>query len=127
MLPIQSNSKYLLVLFLFLTKSTIAQTYQWTDSEGKTHFGDRPPQSELSQAINLPQIQSLKFTEVKVKLKRINKTTRKSKKPTMTQCQKIKQSINKLEKALTKRQKASEFDKNNQNLIQLRWRKRKHC
>ncbi|PAV24692.1 uncharacterized protein DUF4124 [Tamilnaduibacter salinus] len=41
-----------LTLCLFPTLAA-AEVYQWTDENGRTHFGDRPPQSQSSKSVSI--------------------------------------------------------------------------
>lgn len=47
------NIRYLSTLLLYLCFShTQAEVYQWTDANGRTHFGDRPPEKIDSKDIS---------------------------------------------------------------------------
>ena len=43
----------LLVLAVMLAGSAAAQVYKWTDSSGKTHYGDRPPEDAKKQELKI--------------------------------------------------------------------------
>lgn len=46
-------TQYLYILAFFLCCShTFADVYQWTDKDGRTHFGDRPPETVDSKDIS---------------------------------------------------------------------------
>ncbi len=42
-----------LCLLLFLSVTASAGIYRWVDENGKTHFGDRPPQTVETENVNL--------------------------------------------------------------------------
>lgn len=44
-----------LLIYLILTLPALAQAevYRWTDAEGRTHFGDRPPTQAASQEVQV--------------------------------------------------------------------------
>jgi len=44
-----------LLIYLILTLPALAQAevYRWVDSEGRTHFGDRPPTQAASQEVQV--------------------------------------------------------------------------
>ena len=46
---------YVIFLSLFYTSPISAGIYRWVDSNGKVHFGDRPPPDEVKKELNLPQ------------------------------------------------------------------------
>lgn len=41
--------KYIILLFLALSVMANAEVYKWTDSNGKTHYGDRPTAGNAKQ------------------------------------------------------------------------------
>ncbi|AZT85450.1 DUF4124 domain-containing protein [Marinobacter sp. NP-4(2019)] len=43
----------LLTLLLLSPTASLAEVYRWTDSEGRTHFGDRPPTQAASQEVQV--------------------------------------------------------------------------
>lgn len=45
--------RVLLVLLLLAAASAGAQVYKWTDSTGKTHYGDRPPEDAKKQELRI--------------------------------------------------------------------------
>ena len=49
-------TKFMLsVLFIMLSNTTFAEIYQWVDENGKTQFGDKPPQAGDFKTIdNIP-------------------------------------------------------------------------
>lgn len=46
---------YLLTLLLF-PLSTTAGVYKWTDANGQTHFGDRPPAEKSAEEVDIDPI-----------------------------------------------------------------------
>ena len=46
-------ARYLCAVFLYLlTSYALSEVYQWTDKNGRTHFGDRPPEKVNSENIS---------------------------------------------------------------------------
>ncbi len=44
------------ILFSVIGGNTIAdEVFRWTDENGVVHFGDRPPEGQKTQTINIPQ------------------------------------------------------------------------
>ncbi|WP_297793396.1 DUF4124 domain-containing protein [uncultured Marinobacter sp.] len=43
----------LLTLLLLSPTTSLAEVYRWVDSEGRTHFGDRPPAQAASQEVKV--------------------------------------------------------------------------
>ncbi len=41
-----------------LCLSVQAEVYRWVDSNGKVHFGDRPPKGQASEMLDLPESKS---------------------------------------------------------------------
>lgn len=42
------------VCTLFLSVAAIADVYKWVDADGKIHFGDKKPQTNKVETLNLP-------------------------------------------------------------------------
>lgn len=52
-MPTLKIARYLYATLLYLLAShTLAEVYQWTDENGRTHFGDRPPKQVDSKNIS---------------------------------------------------------------------------
>ncbi|MBV1911163.1 MAG: DUF4124 domain-containing protein [Kangiellaceae bacterium] len=134
------NRNYLhptrLILVVTLICSSLSLTvsskeiHQWTDSSGRIHFSDMPPQDISSiqfQRTEVQQVKLIKTPEIKfLKMKKVNKS-RKRKTSAVSACSKIKSQISDIEKSLVVKQKAAEFDRKNRQLQQLRWKKIKSC
>lgn len=59
----------LLVLALLLTSITAnADIYRWTDAEGRTHYGDRPPTDGAEKIVEPPPPSDLSPEEANAKL-----------------------------------------------------------
>ena len=48
-----SNSLRLFFLLMFIAGSATAGIYKWVDENGKTHFGDKPPQQSGAEQMEL--------------------------------------------------------------------------
>lgn len=44
---------------MFVPFQLCAEVYQWTDAEGRVHFGDRPPQEAKARELRIQQPQKL--------------------------------------------------------------------
>lgn len=47
------KERTLALLLCLLPAIAGAEVYQWTDENGRTHFGDRPPQSQSSKSVSV--------------------------------------------------------------------------
>jgi uncharacterized protein YdaU (DUF1376 family) len=124
---IVSLVKLLLGVTLYLPlPSESAETYRWVDSSGKVHFSDREPLNQKSASIDIEQIKTLKFSQIKSRPHK-QKKAKKRAQNTTSKCSTLKQQIAKLESSLTMRQTARDFDEKNKYLVKLRWQKIKSC
>ncbi len=48
-----SNSLRLFLLLMFIAGTAVAGIYKWVDENGKTHFGDKPPQQSGAEQMEL--------------------------------------------------------------------------
>lgn len=55
--------RFLSLLILLIAVFTAAQVYKWVDDDGQVHFGDRPPEEQTIEEIELPQGPSAQETE----------------------------------------------------------------
>lgn len=53
---------FIICLSLFSSRTVLAEIYQWTDDQGHTHFGDRPPQQHKSTEIS-GQLESINISK----------------------------------------------------------------
>lgn len=60
--------KLLTLAALLLTASVQADVYRWTDAQGRTHYGDRPPASGAEKIVEPPPPSGLSADEAKAKL-----------------------------------------------------------
>ncbi len=129
-MDIKYSLKLLSVSILCLQLQLIAaETYRWTDSDGKLHFSDRQPVHQPAAPIEIKPIETIRINQVQpIKpIQNKRKTKIRSKKRITGKCQKVRQQILKLESSLKKRQTAKDFDIKNKQLVALRWEKIKRC
>lgn len=60
--------KLLALAALLLTASVQADVYRWTDAQGRTHYGDRPPAGGAEKVVEPPPPSGLSADEAKAKL-----------------------------------------------------------
>lgn len=53
------NKALVLSALVCLPLQLCAEVYQWTDAEGRVHFGDRPPQEAKARELRIQQPQKL--------------------------------------------------------------------
>lgn len=60
--------KLLALAALLLTASVQADVYRWTDAQGRTHYGDRPPAEGAEKIVEPPPPSGLSADEAKARL-----------------------------------------------------------